>query len=63
MILPNGWSEFMSTPELPLYGQILAYGIGAAVIAFAFKQVVSGIRAFFETLFWVLDRMKKREGL
>lgn len=61
MILPNGWAEFMSTHDLPLYGQVLAYGFGAAAIAFAFRQLVCGIRAFFETFFWVMDRIKDRQ--
>lgn len=51
----------MSTHDLPLYGQVLAYGFGAAAIAFAFRQLVCGIRAFFETFFWVMDRIKNRQ--
>lgn len=51
----------MSTPDLPLYGQLLAYGISAAAIGFAFKQAVQGFRIFFETLFWLIERIREKQ--
>lgn len=35
--------RFMSTYDLPLYGQLLAYGIGLAAIGFGLKQLVGAI--------------------
>ena len=61
MILPNAWGEFMSTPDLPMYGQILAYGLGALVVCFAIRQSVKAVKEFFETYFWILRRLKERE--
>lgn len=60
MILPNRWEESMATPDLPLYGQICAYGIGAMVIGFGLKQISQGMKVFLETLFWLFDRIKER---
>lgn len=34
---------FMSTPDLPLYGQLFAYGIGLAGFGFGLKQIVSAL--------------------
>lgn len=39
---------FMSTPDLPLYGQVFAYGLGLAGIGFGLKQIVSAISQFFD---------------
>jgi hypothetical protein len=35
--------KFMSTHDLPAYGQLLAYGIGMAGIGFGLRQIVSAI--------------------
>ena len=48
-ILPNfDIGAFMSNPDLPIYGQILAYGIGLGGIGFGLKQIVSAIAQFVE---------------
>lgn len=41
---------FMATPDLPLYGQIFAYGIGLAGIGFGLKQIVGAIGQLQEIL-------------
>lgn len=35
--------KFMSTHDLPAYGQLLVYGIGMAGIGFGLRQIVSAI--------------------
>ncbi len=50
-ILPNfDIGAFMSNPDLPIYGQIFAYGIGFAGIGVGLKQIVSAIAQFLELL-------------
>ena len=39
----NDLAEFMSTADLPLYGQLFAYGIALAGIGFGLKQIISAI--------------------
>ena len=38
----------MSNPDLPIYGQILAYGIGLGGIGFGLKQIVSSVALLIE---------------
>ena len=55
-ILPNfDIGAFMSNPDLPIYGQIFAYGIGFAGIGVGLKQIVSAIAQFLELLkkYWL----------
>lgn len=43
-ILPDfDIGKFMSTHDLPVYGQLLAYGIGMAGIGFGLRQIISAI--------------------
>lgn len=39
---------FMSTPDLPLYGQVFAYGLGLAGIGIGLKQIVAALSQFLD---------------
>ena len=48
-IVPNfDLGLFMSTPDLPIYGQVFAYGLGLAGVGFGLKQIVSAIKLLLE---------------
>lgn len=40
--------KLMTTPDLPLYGQLFAYGIGLAGIGIGLKQIVGAISQILE---------------
>lgn len=40
--------RLMTTPDLPLYGQLFAYGIGLAGIGIGLKQIVGAISQILE---------------
>ena len=47
-ILPSFDLVRLTTPDLPLYGQLFAYGIGLAGIGIGLKQIVGAISQILE---------------
>ena len=40
----------MSNPDLPLYGQVFAYGIGLAGLGFGFRQLIAALAELIRLL-------------
>ena len=46
----------MATPDLPIYGQVLAYGLGFGAAAFGLRQCVRAIRELTD---WLMTFRRK----